>query len=264
MMFQIFRSDLRRMLFSKKIWGAAFGSAFVCFLNLLQFHAAFTDSCSVLAAASQAPFFHVILLVLAAVPFSTAFCEDWDNRYIRCLLMRTSVRKYASSKVLCCFLGALLEGMLGLILLVIFTFPLTGKLGPEANDSFLLNMKANPTGLNFLFVHQQYLLWIVGTAAFRSLEGAVFAVFALLLSVKVTNVFITLAAPAVGYYVYLNMLILFSLIFFSLPDSLNMAIFESASLNSSTLLNGILLALVPCFLFYLCFTHAVRRKLENG
>ena len=258
-MLKLIKSDLLRMFTSKRFFGAIIGITLVNGLNILQFiEEAFRDPCTLLNDASGAPFFRMIVLILAALPFSTSFCDDWENRYIRSIIIRVGTKKYALSKFICCFIGALLAGTLGLLLLVLITLPFVGHLVPAQNSLIMANASAESTGINWILSQHQYALWILAISFYKSLEGCVFAELGLVVSVKMTNSFLTLSMPVIGYYLYLSIINL-------LPDSdfLYTDVLDSTVINAAFLWQAVCFVVIAGVVLLCCFVRLVRRKVEN-
>jgi len=253
--------DFCRMIFSWKLTVAIAGIAIVCALNSLNFGT--KEDIIQIFTSGDAPFFSVVILILETLPYGTIFCSDWENRYIRSIIMRTSPVNYAISKILCCFTGALLAGTLGRLLFIALFLPFVGSVNPMTNP-LVINALAHPLGGQWVLANHHYFTWILIESLERSLQGCIYAIFSIFLSVKITNVFITLAMPVVAYYIYMNIANLFCF-----PNFLYMtAVFDNDGIFPNNLLYGVLYGLffagVFSALFGYRFVEGVKGRLENG
>lgn len=146
--------------------------------------------------------FCIMTTFIGVIPFGLSFCMDWKNQYIRPSLIRCSSLSYSWSKVISVALSAFASIFLGFALSALLfnlRYPLVDaeyfRLGFELYDN-------GPMGGLMLISPWFYL------AARISLHGAAcafWAVFALFVSSFITNVFVTFAAPVIGYYVVIHL-----------------------------------------------------------
>lgn len=253
------QSDFKRLFTSPKFWGSIFGTALIYLLNASCLGAdAFHDFASLLDA-SAAPFFQLVVLIFAALPFGTVFCEDWDNRYIRCAVMRTSLKKYLASKFISCFIGALCVGALGMLLMLVVSIPFLQDLTFSQQNPMIVVAIQNPTGINWLAAHGWMPVWVIFISVIRSFLGCIYAGLALLVSTKITNTFVTLAMPVIGYAIYQNVIS-----FINIPDFLR-SNFLSQNIDFSVgyTVIAFILTFAVCFIFLALFYRSARRKLAN-
>ncbi len=262
-MIKVLRMDFCRMLVSWQFFVAVIGIAVVSTLNSLNFISGANEDIILIFASGDAPFFSIVILILETLPYGTAFCNDWENRYIRSIIMRSSPIKYAVSKVISCFMGALLAGLLGRLLFAATAFPFLNPVNPTTN-SFVSSALNHPEGAQWFLANGHYFTWILIESLERSLQGSIYATFSLFLSTKITNIFITLAMPVIAYYMYLNIAN-----FIGFPNFLLMtAVFENDGIFPDNLLFGVFYALFYAVLFSMLFGHffekSVKGRLENG
>jgi len=251
------------MLASWQFLVAVIGIAIVSALNSLNFVSGAKEDILQIFTSGDAPFFSVVILILETLPYGTAFCSDWENRYIRPAIMRSSPIKYALSKVISCFIGALLAGVLGRLLFAALLLPFVNPVNPSTN-SFVLSAMNHPQGAQWFLANHHYFTWILIESLERSLQGGIYATFAIFMSTKITNTFVTLAMPVIAYYMYLNIAN-----FFGFPNFLFMtAVFENDGIFPDNLLLGVLYALFYAVLLSVLFGHffvkSVKGRLENG
>ncbi|MBE6829787.1 MAG: hypothetical protein E7519_06220 [Ruminococcaceae bacterium] len=256
------RMDFYRVLTSLNFWGAVLGIAAINVLNSLNFLSNKNDIVQIFSA-GDAPFFSILILIFETLPFGLVFCEDWENRYIRSSVIRTSPVQYSIAKVITCFYSALLAGLLGRLLFVLMLFPFMSPVDPNQN-SFIINAVNNPQGAAWLLVNHHYFTWILIEALERSLQGSIYATLSLWLSTKITNIFVTLAMPVIAYYIYLNIANLLELPKFLILT----AVFENDGIFPNNFLFGTLyaffFAVIFSSLFGILFVKGVKRRLEDG
>ena len=133
----------------------------------------------------------IILLVvplLAAIPFTTAFVEDVRSGYLKQCLPRTTTTRYLLGKSLSCALSgglALLGGaVIGLLLFTLVFSPM------EIYAEFAVKSRMGEIAFSLLLLF---------------LSGAMWATVGLLLSTLTMNTFIAYASPFILYYVLVIM-----------------------------------------------------------
>ena len=58
--------------------------------------------------------FDVVLLLTASFPFACSFCDDWNDRYINSVVIRSNVISYAAAKMVVCALTSFAVSFIGL------------------------------------------------------------------------------------------------------------------------------------------------------
>lgn len=134
-----------------------------------------------------------ILPLMAALPFGTAFCADWQSGYAPSVVVRSGRRRYLRSKAMACALSgglASLMGMLAFILTLNLKFPPDFSQTPYLGDI---------TGLQTLLGvgAGRYLCFFGAHLALAFLSGMFWALTALAFSAFYPNVALTLCAPLV-------------------------------------------------------------------
>ena len=177
--------------------------------------------------------FQLLFLLFAAIPGAALFCADWENRFIRFSAQRCSKRIYGVSKGIACFVSAVLvvvvSEWLDLMILRLWGFP-------------AVNME---------------------NGIIKACCAGAFAEFALWLSTKITNVFVTLSAPMLAYYVLNTLMMWLRMPSKFYPGMLSKGLSVFGGAGTTTLVTcGIFAAFGEVFL--VLFTRSCRRRLENG
>lgn len=59
--------------------------------------------------------FDVVLFLTASFPFACSFCDDWNDRYINSVVIRSNVISYAAAKMVVCALTSFAVSFVGLM-----------------------------------------------------------------------------------------------------------------------------------------------------
>lgn len=257
--FCVLGQDLRRTVLSWTFLAAVLGLAFVNVASLFDEYQYFHEDTSVLYLEMLLGYrnFYMVFLLFAALPGTTLFCSDWDNRYIRFSVMRSTKNAYAAGKVIACFASAILAVVLAEWLTVLaFSFQFDLYVPRNAESSYgayqaLVTPAGTPLYLTAMFLCKGFC------------AGAL-SVFALWFSTKVTNVFVTLAAPMLAYYLVQVVGFATGIIPSVLSiDNLTKARVDVGGPALSLLYTlGIFTALA--LLFGLLFVRSCKRRISNG
>ncbi|SHH34359.1 hypothetical protein [Desulfosporosinus lacus] len=194
--------------------------------------------------------FSLLSAIFATLPYSTSFCIDWNNQFIRSVVIRTNIRTYGISKALTCALAggsAVALGEVLFILLLCLCFPLVG---PEGN----LNNSMLSGGNLIAFFSFQILV--------KFFAATFFSVLALWISTYLTNVFVTLAVPILSFYFLITIP---PVIGISMRWFYN-ALMGSAYANNpyGSLLYSIVVCSLLSILMGILVVGQIRRRLEHG
>lgn len=251
--------DLRRTMISWTFLLAVLGLAFVNIITLFDEYQYTTQSTSILYLLMLMEYrdFYIIFLLFAALPGTTLFCSDWDNRYIRFSVMRSTKNQYAVSKVVACFFSAVLTVILANLLTVVlfsFRYPL-----------YLPGDEMNAYGAYQVFINKEW-AWLYLMVSFlcKGFCAGFLSVMALWFSTIVTNVFVTLAMPMLAYYLiqvveYAITVVPFNFIITNLTNA-RIQLGNPASSLLYTL--GIFLLFTA--LFGVGFVQNCKRRIKNG
>ena len=149
-----------------------------------------------------------VMPLIAALPFGTAFCADWQSVYVPSVALRSGKLRYLLSKVLSCALSGGLASMLGMLAFIVVLnvkFP-----QPFEQEVFLGDI----AGLETLLLgggFGTYAAYYLARLALAFLSGMFWALTALTFSAFYPNVSLTLCVPLVlhrllqevGYWIYI-------------------------------------------------------------
>lgn len=201
--------------------------------------------------------FNIVYLLFAAIPGATIFCADWENRYVRFSAPRSSKKIYGISKAVSCFISAALTVTLSEwlnILILRFAFP---AFNTEANymDFGAYEMFAAP---GLIYIH--FAIEIM----YKALCAGLLCVFALWVSTKITNVFVTLAAPLLLYYLINTVSMAFKI-----PSNLSIHSLSRGLVNingspAESIVYTVAIFLTATVVLSIAFVRSCRGRIENG
>lgn len=227
----VLKNDLARTVCSKAFVFAALGltaATFLTGMEELSYMQSKNDLIYIYGIFQHLDF-QLLFLLFAAIPGAALFCADWENRFIRFSAQRCSKRIYGVSKGIACFVSA--------VLVVVVS---------EWLDLMILRLWGFPA---VIFI--------------KACCAGAFAEFALWLSTKITNVFVTLAAPMLAYYVLNTLMMWLRMPSKFYPGMLSKGFSMFGGAGTTTLVTcGIFAAFGAVFL--VLFTRSCRRRLENG
>lgn len=196
-LFAALRADCARVLSSWQLYTAILGVACLNLLNvwdelqymLFTIHDKPTVFYMYYIHNAMGPY---IVVFLCALPFASSFCTDWNNRYARYSVIRSSARSYGWAKVIVTamtgFLAIFIGTALFLGILAIF-LPVYDAGQPITRGPF-----------QELLSGFGPLAYFAASILFDALGYGFLAVFALWVSTKITNVFVVMSSPIILYY----------------------------------------------------------------
>lgn len=141
--------------------------------------------------------FGYLIPLLSALPYSSSFLDDYENKYFRNILIRSSIKDYAWSKIIMCSLSgglSLLIGIGSFIFILSFKYPLVSQ--SSANYEFFIE---NTVGGVFLKGENPEIYFLI-CVFLMFLSGVLWSNVGLAISLLITNKFVTYCAPFVLYY----------------------------------------------------------------
>lgn len=273
--------DLRRAFGSWLFWLAAVATCAACIFPLWDSY--FTNfpyfGCFnfwVSGSASMAGLYVFLFPVLGCLPFASAFCTDWGNRYIRSLCIRTGPEVYSASKIIACFLSGTAASFLGRMLFLLMTALLTGgrtvhilDTTPEKIAQSIEQFASHSGGIGALLVGGTIggaWLFMILCNFVQALYAGSMAVLALTVSAFLPNIFVTLSSPVI-----LVLLSEWIMIFLHAPYELYVEIVGNCTMGgaivggpATSLLYDIGYFMTLTFLFGILFTHQIKRRLDRG
>lgn len=195
-----FRCDLKRMFH-----GAGFYLAFLISIVILlrPLHEAFAKKMygtffQFLSAPLASSDFTPFAALFCVIPYAWSFCEDYNSGYIKDIISRIGIKKYSLQR---CFVVMLSGGMLMATVFLTVILVCAGLANmPETSESAAFLKRTIWADMDLLFVGNGAVV-----ACFRVLLaflfGSVWALIGLLISIFITNRYITLIAPFVVYQI---------------------------------------------------------------
>ncbi len=217
------------------------------------------------------PFYNFLFLVLACLPYSAAFCSDWDNRYIRSLCIRTGPSVYGASKTLACALAGWSASFLGRAGYFALCMLLSGghMEHPEYGLSSAQSDAALSGGFSPLLSNGEIpgiLLYILLIILVQSLYAGCFAAMSLMVSSFLPNIFVTLASPVILIFVTDGIMTLLNFPLYLYPEvvgNCQMGGLAMGGVGTSFLYAAAFFAALTA-LFGCLFTWKIGRRLDRG
>ncbi len=196
---QLIISEFYRLIISKRILLSVFLIFVVCILCLcdnfeLLFNNDGQDLIYMYNLLMDLGSFKNMIILFSAGTCSTLFCEDWNDRFLNNIIVRTNIKKYAISKFIVASIITFITSFTGIVIFILFLsqfIPIYN--GYSINETF-----ENPYG--HLITSKFPIAYILIKTAnlciscsFWSLSGITFSVFN-------PNKLMSLFSPFAGYY----------------------------------------------------------------
>ena len=203
--------------------------------------------------------YHLMILLMCTLPFSTIFCKEWSSKNINYNIIRSNVRIYSWSKFLVCSIVGGLVVFIGTTLFIAIMsrfFPIINSFRIEDN-SFAYTMA------NELLVQGNVFGYISIYLLLRFLYGAFWASVGLLCSSYIPNIFVALSSPFILSYVY--RIIAYKLpLYFRLEHIANGSMGDFINNNFiHTLIYSIVIFIILIAISGVLFEKNVRWRIEN-
>lgn len=141
----------------------------------------------------------ILSFAFSAFAYANAFVEDAEQKFWYLAIQRGNRNTYIWSKILICFLGAVLAMAAGTMF---FTF-LAGFQMPLLDESNIL-IRNNNDCFQFLITENHILLYIFFTSIRLGIFCGILSVFSMWLSLYVRNRMFAVCIPVVGFYFWGN------------------------------------------------------------
>ncbi len=184
--------DFLQVLSSPGFYAAIVGVALLCYVSTRDYLGKGSSVVIIMNLLIGLSMFKKLIVLLVSVPYASSFCSDWNCQYIKPVVLRGGINKYAWSKVLVCGLSAFCVALFGMLLFaatLALRFPFYV---PDENKPFLYEtLLSGPFPLAYLLV----------IICIFSLAAALWAVTGLACSAYIPNRFVAICTPLVFSYV---------------------------------------------------------------
>ena len=193
------KTEFYRIIVSPRTYFAVVCVIAVLFLNA-RMNGIFKENDSVYYL-SAVLFNHIDLLLIlcAALPFSTLFLDDWKHQYALLAIGRSGYKAYAGAKVIACFTGGWLVSFLGIH---VFLGLLSLKI-PFIGQQYEGSLWAGYSALGSSEFPYLYVFVIVSVLA---AGYAFWAVLGLMISSYCTNMFMTIGLTVILAFYMINVI----------------------------------------------------------
>lgn len=247
-----FQMDLRRAILSFRFLSAVSGYGLLLCLNLPI--DPWPEESTYLFMVSYKYGFYIFYFLCAAIPFATSFLSDVDQHFLLPVVRRIPLVTYSASKCLVTAISGALAVICASLLFLLFLL-VKYPLYPDNTYSY--------SGWDLLIPEHGFLWYFIVKVTITAILGGSMAVVALVISAKIRNSFVTLAAPVLIYYVWKEIAIAFQLpIWMDIGTWTYFPMFSDNYVLSylCVLVFGFTLSAISYLLFY---TH-MRRLQKNG
>lgn len=201
------KMDARRCFFSWRFLGVIIAIVIICILSMSEswgqiFSGEFQDTISSADQLNKMLYFDrfkPLLIVALAAVYGSSFAEDWNHRYFRFIFSRSSLKRYAVSKIIITIAGVVLAAIFGFVLFGIVLYPWIRIGGIEGVFDATLSFSDFPE----LLIGPMPALYLVLQGWNFGLSASCMALAGLWMTVKKPNSFLGVGGPFfVFYFVY--------------------------------------------------------------
>ncbi|MCB8818088.1 hypothetical protein [Desulfosporosinus shakirovi] len=203
--------------------------------------------------------FSLLSVIFATLPYSTSFCTDWSNQFIRSSVIRTNINSYSISKVFTC---AFAGGSAVAIGEILFMLILHMKLPLVDSESHMFANAVSAPIYGSLLSDGNYIVYFAAQIVIVFFASAFFAVLALCISTYLPNVFVTMASPVLFFYFFIRIPQLMGLSTLWFHKALFGTFYPGRPYLS--LLYSIFICSLLCVLMGILIVRQIKRRLEHG
>lgn len=250
-MMKSFRMNLMQIFFRPIFYISVLGVVLISFLSVNPYEP--TDVVQAINLLFTLSFFKKIIVIFTSLTYVGSFCSDWNNQYIRAVVVRCGKENYIVSKYLSCAVSCFLSSFIGLIIfcfVLLLKIPITTIL--EENNSY------PPYGS---LINTAPIVYLLITITIFSLAMTLWGLTGLLLSAYIPNYFVAISSPLVFSYILEELTA-------KLPPSFNIyALTRAANVIDKgmavSFLYNVFIFIFFMFLVYLLFRNVVKRRITN-
>lgn len=244
----MFRAYFYKLIYSPLFYIGIAGVVGICCLRLMPSAFKGIDVLMEMELLTALDGFRKMFVIVGALPFAANFSDEWNSMITTSCITRKSVRKYAVSNVVMCYISSLATIFIGMMLFCAVYSIFIPFYVPESGSTFPPYDVLPP------------LLGLMAKTFVFSASCAMWAVMGLMLTAFFPSKYIAICAPLVFSYaierVTMNFPADFDLWGLSLSHT------EMSALSAFLWSNGIFAAIaVICGIV---FTEVVERKVQNG
>lgn len=244
----MFRAYFYKLIYSPLFYIGIAGVVGICCLRLMPSAFKGIDVLMEMELLTALDGFRKMFVIVGALPFAANFSDEWNSMITTSCITRKSVRKYAVSNVVMCYISSLATIFIGMMLFCAVYSIFIPFYVPESGSTFPPYDVLPP------------LLGLIAKTFVFSASCAMWAVMGLMLTAFFPSKYIAICAPFVFSYaierVTMNFPADFDLWGLSLSHT------EMSALSAFLWSNGIFAAIaVICGIV---FTEVVERKVQNG
>lgn len=192
-----------------------------------------------------------LLLILAGVPYAWSYCRDKESGFLEQAVERTGIRAYGAARVVAVAVTAFVAAAAAI---GVFTAAFSSRFQGEASPGIAYLTLASQGGLA---------LYLPIRIIITGLTASMAAVFGLLVTVYIPNIYMAFLTPLMSYYFYeIVFLTLWKLKLFTIPRGLHLGqVMFAQPLENETV--SFFLSAAELFAFTVLFGILFCRKLRK-
>ena len=194
--FKTLKNDLMRSVISTEFTLAILGVCIVYYMGAWSELKFAPDILYLFRYAKEAGTFDIIFILVSILPYTTCFCSDWNNQYIKPFIIRTGIKRYTISKIITCMISAGSAYVFGML---VFVASLKISLPVISINSDINNYTKALGGE--LLINERYILYFGVYCILGFLTAALWSTVGLYASTYLPNKYIALFTPFIMYYV---------------------------------------------------------------
>ncbi len=249
--------DIKRCVFSVRFIIAFFCYGIVIYLSMLPDIRHGIIDVILFDTVRQGSVFSILYLLCAAIPCTTMFCEDWENKYLRYNILRSGKSVYAVAKsVSCSCVAFIIIAGAETIFYIVMSLNM-----PFYDESF--GMIGSYSMYYIPFQNGNYINYVLNMIIIKALSAGFFCSLALIISVKIPNIFVALSAPLLSFYFLRSLFDILRVPYSFNPSYMGVGRLEIAGNQVLTLVYGASYYLFLIAVLCLIFLFFIDRRVES-
>lgn len=254
-LFNYLKMDLYRAIFSWKFIIAYLGVLLSLFLGCVEIH----SLTNVLSVVSSVIFGISLLLcfIFSSLAYGSCFCEDFENNYFRCELIRGNTKKYVLSKVIIILITSILTIIIGLLLFVTILHLFIPWVDLSSSSNFHNIVEYGK--FKFLLKNYYFIFYFVSLASLIGMLAGILSLISAYVSLYISNRLLILTIPSMSLYFFDGILSPMEIYFMDIFTAPSIVV----SNTPTTVLIILGVTLLCATILYFAILKKVERKMKN-
>ena len=247
------RQEFQRLCFNWKIYVGMLIYIIVCYLSQVRIGGHFGVSAYTgMNYITDLSNMNKLLVLTAAFPLATSFCDDWSGKYMNQVVLRSNSGAYIKGKIFMCAVSSFAISFIGLIIYSLFNTVLYG-VGTESVQQGEVFYDIGKSTIPFMMIIIRCFLFAI--------VSSVYAVAGLALSAFIPNRFVAVTAP-----LFMNTII--EQIMNQLPKTLDLFRIQGGSeayggKTAITIVMSLMVVVGYILLAGIAFSWIAKRRIKN-